>query len=196
MGRRHIPALALSLFLLLVPSLAVAAVAVSPEPVPVEIVDTGNVVSFADWVVTYVYVPLGVLLAGGAGWLMVRGLKLVGINVSAKHRETFQSAAQNVAAGLLAKLGTDWAKVTIDSPIVRGAVLDVKKRAEQAIDHFGIDPKTIAETIVAKLAQLPAAAATAPEALAASTGPADPVGDVMVDVLGEESPRRFTGLTG
>jgi len=93
------------------------------------------------------------LITAIAGWAASLLQKRTGIYIEQKHMETLQSALTNAAGKLLTsgagKLGQY--SVDVKSPGLAAAIMYVNASAADAVKHFGINDRTIADMIINKL---------------------------------------------
>lgn len=101
-----------------------------------------------------------ILLLAGGGYALKLLKEKTGIDIEASRREALQTALTNAAGSLVARLGSGTFAMRLDaaSPGIADGIAYVRSAAPDAIKHFGLTERDIAEKLVAKLGVLAAPA--------------------------------------
>lgn len=93
------------------------------------------------------------LLVALAGWATALLQKKTGIQIEEKHMLTLQSALTNAAGKLVTTTAGKLNTVSVDvkSPALASAIHYVNASAADAVKHFGLDERRIADMILNKL---------------------------------------------
>lgn len=101
---------------------------------------------------------VGLAVAALVGWLARLVLRFTGIALDAKHRATLETALTNAAGLVIARAGSaaQAVRLPLGSTALDAGLGAATRGAGDAIAHFGLTPKVLADKLTAKIGVLAA----------------------------------------